>query len=81
VYPSGGGFDVTNPADGAKYQVRPNMLTIISNGHVDSAEPGTARTSGRGHHGVLARQCAGRECRRATEWGAALAIRAAVGAV
>jgi serine/threonine-protein kinase len=39
AYPSGGGFDVTNPADGAKYQVRPNMLTIISNGHVDSAEP------------------------------------------
>ena len=39
AYPTGGGFDVTNPADGAKYQVRPNMLTIISNGHVDSAEP------------------------------------------
>jgi serine/threonine-protein kinase len=39
AYPAGGGFDVTNPADGAKYQVRPNMLTIISNGHVDSAEP------------------------------------------
>ena len=34
-----GGFDVTNPADGALYQVRPQMLTIISNGHVDSAEP------------------------------------------
>jgi serine/threonine protein kinase len=39
AYPSGGGFDVTNPADGAQYQVRPSMLTIISNGHVDSAEP------------------------------------------
>jgi serine/threonine-protein kinase len=37
--PAGGGFDVTNPADGARYQVRPNMLTILSNGGVDSAEP------------------------------------------
>ena len=37
--PSGGGFDATNPADGARYQVRPDMLTILSNGHVDSAEP------------------------------------------
>jgi serine/threonine protein kinase len=37
--PSGGGFDVTNPADGARYQVRPDELTISSNGHVDSAEP------------------------------------------
>jgi serine/threonine protein kinase len=37
--PSDGGFDVTNPADGTRYQVRPNELTISSNGHVDSAEP------------------------------------------
>jgi serine/threonine-protein kinase len=37
--PSGGGFDATNPADGARYQVRPTELTILSNGHVDSAEP------------------------------------------
>jgi serine/threonine-protein kinase len=37
--PKDGGFDVTNPADGARYQVRPNMLTILSNGGVDSAEP------------------------------------------
>jgi serine/threonine-protein kinase len=37
--PSGGGFDVTNPADGARYQVRPDELTISSNGHVDSSEP------------------------------------------
>jgi serine/threonine-protein kinase len=36
---SGGGFDAVNPADGAKYQVRPDGLTILSNGHVDSAEP------------------------------------------
>jgi serine/threonine-protein kinase len=33
------GFDATNPADGAHYQVRPDELTILSNGHVDSAEP------------------------------------------
>jgi serine/threonine protein kinase, bacterial len=32
-----GGFDVTNPADGTRYQVRPNVLNIISpGGHVDS---------------------------------------------
>ncbi|MDT5154617.1 MAG: hypothetical protein QOI01_6350 [Mycobacterium sp.] len=37
--PTDGGFDATNPADGAQYQVRPNELTISSNGHVDSAEP------------------------------------------
>jgi serine/threonine protein kinase len=37
--PSGGGFDVTNPADGARYEVRPDRLTILSNGGVDSAEP------------------------------------------
>jgi len=34
-----GGFDVTNPANGVRYQVRPERLTIMSNGHVDSAEP------------------------------------------
>jgi serine/threonine protein kinase, bacterial len=37
--PTDGGYDVTNPADGARYQVRPDELTISSNGHVDSAEP------------------------------------------
>lgn len=36
--PMDGGFDAINPADGARYQVRPNELTILSNGHVDSAE-------------------------------------------
>ena len=36
--PTDGGYDAVNPADGARYQVRPNQLTIISNGHVDSAE-------------------------------------------
>jgi serine/threonine-protein kinase len=35
---SSGGFDVTNPADGTRYEVRPDRLTIISNGHVDSSE-------------------------------------------
>jgi serine/threonine protein kinase len=37
--PSAGGFDVTNPADGVRYEVRPERLRIISNGHVDSSEP------------------------------------------
>jgi serine/threonine-protein kinase len=37
--PAGGGFDAVNPADGARYQVRPDQLTIMSNGNVDSAEP------------------------------------------
>lgn len=36
---SADGFDVTNPADGTSYEVRPDRLTIISNGHVDSSEP------------------------------------------
>ncbi|MEB3982534.1 serine/threonine-protein kinase [Mycobacterium sp. 663a-19] len=35
----GDGFDVTNPVDGTLYEVRPNRLRIISNGHVDSSEP------------------------------------------
>ena len=37
--PAGGGFDVTNPADGARYEVRPDRLRILSNGGVDSDEP------------------------------------------
>ncbi len=37
--PSGRGFTVTNPADGARYDVQPTMLTISSGGGVDSAEP------------------------------------------
>ena len=36
--PSEDGFDAVNPADGARYAVRPDKLTILSNGHVDSAE-------------------------------------------
>ncbi|MEO3761654.1 serine/threonine-protein kinase [Mycobacterium sp. B14F4] len=37
--PSGAGFTVTNPADGARYDMQPNMLTISSRSGVDSAEP------------------------------------------
>lgn len=44
--PSGGGFDAVNPADGARYQVRPDSLTIISNGRVDSSEPARQFASG-----------------------------------
>lgn len=36
---SSGGFDVTNPDNGVRYEVRPDRLRIISNGHVDSSEP------------------------------------------
>ena len=36
---SGDGFEAINPADGARYQVQPDMLTISSNRGVDSAEP------------------------------------------
>lgn len=37
--PTGSGFTAINPADGARYEVRPDMLTILSRGGVDSAEP------------------------------------------
>ena len=30
--PAGGGFDVVNTADGSRYQVRPEQLTISSSG-------------------------------------------------
>jgi len=43
---SAGGFDVTNPVDGTRYEVRPDRLTIISNGHVDSSEPVLQYASG-----------------------------------
>jgi serine/threonine protein kinase, bacterial len=39
VVRSADGFDATNPANGARYEVRPSRLRIISNGHVDSSEP------------------------------------------
>jgi hypothetical protein len=44
--PAGGGFDVTNPADGARYEVRPDHLTIYSKGRVDSNEPALEYSSG-----------------------------------
>jgi serine/threonine-protein kinase len=44
--PNGGGFDVSNPADGARYEVRPDHLTIYSGSHVDSAEPALEYSSG-----------------------------------
>lgn len=33
------GFDVTNPVNGVRYEVRPDRLRIISGSHVDSSEP------------------------------------------
>lgn len=35
---SGDGFDVVDPSGGARYEVRPDRLTIVSNGRVDSSE-------------------------------------------
>ncbi len=35
----GEGFDVTNPLNGVRYEVRPNRLRIFSGSHVDSSEP------------------------------------------
>jgi serine/threonine-protein kinase len=46
--PNGGGFDVINPADGASYEVRPDHLTIRSNGHVDSNESALEYSPGSG---------------------------------
>ena len=34
-----GGFDAVNRSDGTRYEVRPDRLTIISNGRVDASEP------------------------------------------
>jgi serine/threonine-protein kinase len=35
---SGGGFDVVDPSGGARYEIRPDRLTIVSNGRVESSE-------------------------------------------
>lgn len=43
---SGDGFNATNPADGAQYEIRPDSLTIISNGHVDSEEAAQQYSAG-----------------------------------
>jgi serine/threonine-protein kinase len=37
--PAAGGFNASNPADGANYEVRPDRLRILSGTHVDSDEP------------------------------------------
>ncbi|MBX9641188.1 MAG: hypothetical protein K2X97_16085 [Mycobacteriaceae bacterium] len=34
-----GEFDVVKPANGMRYEIRPQMLTICSGSHVDSAGP------------------------------------------
>jgi serine/threonine-protein kinase len=44
--PAAGGFDVTNPTNGVRYQIRPEMLTILSGSHVDSAEPALGYATG-----------------------------------
>ncbi|BBZ08335.1 protein kinase [Mycolicibacterium doricum] len=36
--PVGGGYDVVDPSGGARYQVRPDRLTIVSNGRADNSE-------------------------------------------
>ncbi|GFG68036.1 protein kinase [Mycobacterium kubicae] len=36
---SADGFVATNPDNGVRYEIGPQRLTILSNGHVDSAEP------------------------------------------
>ena len=46
VVPSGSGYTVTNPADGARYDMQPGMLTISSRRGVDSAEPALEYGSG-----------------------------------
>jgi serine/threonine-protein kinase len=36
--PVGGGYDVVDPSGGARYEVRPDRLTIVSNGRADTSE-------------------------------------------
>jgi len=40
------GFDVTNPADGTRYQVRSNVLKIIEPGGQETSEPMVQYLSG-----------------------------------
>ena len=35
---SSGGFDVTNPVDGTRYEIRPDALTITVGGRVAASE-------------------------------------------
>jgi hypothetical protein len=43
--PASGGFDVTNPSDGTKYQVRPDGLTILMPGTPPWSEAMVAYTN------------------------------------
>ncbi|BCI54038.1 protein kinase [Mycolicibacterium litorale] len=36
--PAGGGYDAVDPSSGARYEVRPDRLTIVSNGRADTSE-------------------------------------------
>ncbi|MDY6869067.1 MAG: serine/threonine-protein kinase [Actinomycetota bacterium] len=36
--PVGGGYDVVDPSGGARYEVRPDRFTIVSNGRADTSE-------------------------------------------
>lgn len=36
--PAGGGYDAIDPSSGARYEVRPDRLTIVSNGRADTSE-------------------------------------------
>jgi serine/threonine protein kinase len=36
--PAGGGYDVVDPSGGSRYEVRPDRLTIVSNGRADTSE-------------------------------------------
>lgn len=36
--PAGGGYDVIDPSGGSRYEVRPDRLTIVSNGRADTSE-------------------------------------------
>ena len=47
----------TNPSDGARYEVRPDHLTIYSNGHVDSAEPALEYASTDGCRPQIVNKC------------------------
>jgi serine/threonine-protein kinase len=46
--PSSNGFDVVNPADGTRYRIRPNALTIVSPDNQAFTEPMTEYASSQG---------------------------------
>ncbi len=45
VVQSSAGFDVTNPTDGTRYQIRPNVVNIVSPDGQVSSEPVLQYTS------------------------------------